>query len=549
MTNYNDQEACNVDPGSNSTIVQRSRRSSKRICPTRRGFIALAGLGAVSLLSSGIMTGCGSSSSSGNASSSPQRLVCLMNGATTGFDPAVGWDGWYLSRVGMFETLTGFDQELNVIPRLAKHWESIDEVTWKFTMQEGVVFHSGNALDAQAVKNSLERTLAANTRLAHQLEVESIQAEGNELIIKTAHPLATLPGDLADPCYSIVDTAAHLTSSAQMGTGPFMAGDVMNPEHFILKRFENYWRGTPQLAEVECSTANEPAARSMALQSGEADAVWSLQASDLEQAKSSSRFKVLETESARSVFGFMNTAYGPCSDKTVRQALSYALDRDVICSQLLKNTVKANATPYPSYLSYSAPAAQWGYSHDEKKAAELFSQAGYTRTESGKLTHAGEVLTLRVAYYEMRPEIPVIAQALQDQFGAMGIDVVLNKYEKIDGIFKTDTFDILLYNATTISNGDPSYFLNFYYTQDGPSNAGQYRNDRVDAIITQMRSSFDKEERNKLTVEAQKIILDDAPNLFIGSAVMNIVTQANVSGIQLYPVEFYGVTYETTRMA
>ncbi len=77
------------------------------------------------------------------------------------------------------------DEDMNLVGQLADSWENINDTTWKFHIRQGVKFHSGNPLTAEAVKASIERSIKLNERGETNLKLESIDVEGEYVIFKT----------------------------------------------------------------------------------------------------------------------------------------------------------------------------------------------------------------------------------------------------------------------------------------------------------------------------------------------------------------------------
>ena len=158
------------------------------------------------------MTGCGGGDGGGTSSSGgdPNVLkVGVTNFADT-LEPTQNYFGWVVMRYGLGECLTKFDEKMNIQPWLAESWQvSDDHLTWTFKIRDNVKFSNGTPLTAEAVKNSIERAFAKNTRAATFFEYESITADGQNLIIQTKNPLPGMPGYLADPLFIIVDTTAE----------------------------------------------------------------------------------------------------------------------------------------------------------------------------------------------------------------------------------------------------------------------------------------------------------------------------------------------------
>lgn len=134
----------------------------------------------------GILSGCGGSQSAKTADSAANQTTESAEGQTKGtqeaedgkhinvaffwitsdLDPANNYNGWVLSRLGVGESLVKLNDELKVEACLADSWENVDETTWKFHIREGVMFSNGKAVDAEAVKASIERAISMNDRAA-----------------------------------------------------------------------------------------------------------------------------------------------------------------------------------------------------------------------------------------------------------------------------------------------------------------------------------------------------------------------------------------------
>lgn len=149
-----------------------------------------------------LVTGCGGGDGGDSKSGNPEVLkVGVTNFADT-LEPTQNYFGWVVMRYGLGECLTKFDEKMNIQPWLAEKWEvSDDKLTWTFKIRDNVKFSNGTPLTAEAVKNSIERAFAKNTRAATFFEYESMTADGQNLIIKTKKPLPGMPGYLADPLF------------------------------------------------------------------------------------------------------------------------------------------------------------------------------------------------------------------------------------------------------------------------------------------------------------------------------------------------------------
>ena len=192
---------------------------------------------------------------------------------TSDLDPANNYNGWVLSRLGVGESLVKLNDDLKVEACLADSWENVDETTWKFHIREGVTFSNGNAVDAAAVKASLERAVSMNDRAAEYLKVDSIEADGQDLTIKTTEANAAFLNNLVEPVFDIIDTSESEENiqTAPVCTGPYVVSSFTSEQTVELSANPTYWDGAVGLDTITVTQISDADARAMAIQSGEID--------------------------------------------------------------------------------------------------------------------------------------------------------------------------------------------------------------------------------------------------------------------------------------
>ena len=160
-------------------------------------------------------------------------------------DPASSAYAWVGMRVGVMESLFKLDDGMNVQKNLVDDYSvSEDGLVWTLKLRDGVLFQSGNPMDAEAVKASLERTCSMQSRADGELGIASMEADGNVLTITTKKPNPTLPNCLCDPYSGIVDVkSVGDDGDATIGTGPFKLVEYVENERMELDAFDDYWAG------------------------------------------------------------------------------------------------------------------------------------------------------------------------------------------------------------------------------------------------------------------------------------------------------------------
>ena len=160
------------------------------------------------------------------------------------------------------------------MPLLADSWEHPDGNTWVLHVRDGVTFHNGKAVDGAAVKASFERAMKMQERAVTAAKIESIEADGQNVTIKTTEPFGAFLANISEPMYSIVDVDAGTDfATAPVATGPFKVTGFEVNSYIELERYEGYWNGASDVDTMTIRCVEDDGSRGRALQSGELDIV------------------------------------------------------------------------------------------------------------------------------------------------------------------------------------------------------------------------------------------------------------------------------------
>lgn len=487
-----------------------------------------------------------SSSKSGQAaapaaSSGPKHLNAAIYWTDATIDPAVGWDGWTSCRAGVTETLIWVDENLEIKPLLADSWEQADPTTWVFHIRDGVTFHNGNPVTAEAVKACLERTMEKQERAKTACKIESIEADGQTLTIHTTEPYGAFLANLTEPLYSIIDVTDPADPATNpVGTGPFKCLSYKAEEVIELEAYKDYWNGASPLDTVTLYVISDDSTRALALQSGQIDLGQRIGAADIETLKNDSDYDVYESAGTRVQILVLNHTNQFLSDINVRKALAYCINYEALVA-ITGGLYAVAGTPFP-------PSAPYGYDqldrqhYDADAAKACLAEAGYADADgNGYVEKDGKELALTLMYDDK--SMATVMEAIQSMAKQVGIKLNLQPVDTLPDLMTSDdSFEIVLSNWQSLSTGDPGWFLENMYRSDGPNNRPRYKNPELDAICDELAGAFEFADRQRLTIEAEKIILADCVNIMMFARNNFVMAKAGVKNVVVHPIDYYFLT-------
>lgn len=463
-------------------------------------------------------------------------------------DPASGAYAWVGMRTGVMESLFRFDENLNVEKNLVKEYSvSDDGLAWTIELRDGVLFQSGNPVDAEAVKASLLRTCSMQSRAAQELNIASIDAEGNTLKITTNTPNPVLPNCLCDPYSGIVDVKSlDDAGNATIGTGPFKLVEYVENQRMELDAFDDYWGGRPASKHVTIRAINDLDASSMALQKGELDACYGLSYDARDLFDGTKGFKISQAATSRVYKIYFNLEHEFTGDPAFRKAICMAVDRENYAKVLVNGAGTPTKTTFPAVTAFSDEASLANVpDFDMEGAKKLLEEHGYRDLDGdGILDKDGEKVSLQIITYG-RTGLPQSSQALQSALSQLGIEASVEQLDSTEDRGHAGTFDLSVYAEVTLPTGDPySYLMNSYGT-DGTNNFGRYSNAEVDALLGELAVEFDTGRRAELAKQIDKTVLADNSYCNMFHLNMYMAMKDTVEGLEQSPVDYYHITAQT----
>ncbi|MGH2317884.1 nickel ABC transporter substrate-binding protein [Planococcus sp. SE5232] len=442
-----------------------------------------------------------------------KELNLLFNFAARSLDPNV--DSSYVPlRAGITETLVHLnDDSLTLEPWLAESWHSDNGQDWTIQLREGVTFQNGNPLDAEAVKASLERAMKDNVAIENALRIESMEADGQLLRVKTTMPFPEFPSELVHPNTSIIDITETDYINRPIGTGPFAVESFTPGTAVDLVRYDDYWDGAAKLEAARFSFNEDANARSLALESGDADISFRPEVESLENLESVPGVKVESTSTFRVHQMTMNLQRESMKDINVRKAVDALINRDLIADTILKGHAEVAEGPFPSTFSFAPdyPEKQTG----PEAAKKLLAQAGYEEKD-GVMQKDGEPLVWTMLTYSARADLPLIAQVFQSDAKQLGIIVDIQQIEVPEEYMAANRdWDLTTYSNLTAPRGDAGYYLNATYHPQGALNFSGAADDQLTALIDELNLTVGEEARSVIAEKIALYVDDHVYNSFI----------------------------------
>jgi len=425
----------------------------------------------------------------------------------------------------IFDGLVEFDQTLTIAPALAQYWKaSRDGLTWTFTLRKGVRFHNGREVTADDVVFSLSRLVdpkvkstaadlfmniqgaqpfrdgrAATVRGLTAVDPSTVRIVLDEAPVPFVTMLAIghakiLPRDL-------VTQQGEAFGAAPIGTGPFRFERWDRHKEIVLGANPDYFAGAPRIARIVYRIFPDEGAGAMfdEFKRGRLeDSPVPMQ--DYPKLLTSGSWMHVKRPMFSVRFLGFNTRVKPWSDPRVRQALTYALDREAIVQEATRGRfVLARGILPPGTLGYNPRLT--GYAYDPARARELLTQAGFPEGRGlAPLTVCATV--------KLEPEHSLMTRYL----AAVGVKTEFRyvsdwtQFQKLLTDGQCPSFQYAWFADVP----EPDNFLNKLFHSKSPRNYTGYANPQLDEILMRARTDRDDPRRVELYRRAEQMVLDDA---------------------------------------
>lgn len=430
-------------------------------------------------------------------------------------------------------TLTETDNDGNLVGDLATKWDiSEDGKTFTYYLNENATFSDGTPITAEDVKFTFDRAKEMPKTKSNTSKVEEVIVDNeHQVTIKLTDSYAPFIQIAGSSNLSIVSKAAVEAAGETYGdvdnvvaSGPFTVTEWVPNDHYTLVRNENYWGEMPITTSITVRVIPEASARVIALESGEIDIVWGVDAIDCPNVEDNPDTVLMSQPSSSIEYIGMNTSKEKFSDVRVRQAINMAIDQQTFIDAI----IEGRGIPANSYINAAIPgytSEVTGYEYDPEAAKALLAEAGYPDGFDCTILVNGDTRTRS-------------AQIVQAQLAEIGINVTVDTYEwgaMLEMLSNGDHEMFILGWSNSSFDADSSTYQLFHSSNHGATgNRAWLTDDEVDRLIEEAAAEMDNDKRMELYKELQFRLKELAPWVPLYYKNDNVGVRADLKGFQLH---------------
>lgn len=445
-------------------------------------------------------------------------------------------------RLGIMETLVDADVDGMLVPGLATEWEALDDGrVWTFRLREAS-FHDGTALTAEAAAAALGRAAGQPGPLG-KAPIAGIAAGDKAVIVTLSKPFAALPAVLAHSSTVIPAPAAFDTQGRPVraiGTGPFAVTELAPPQKIEMVRFDDYWGEPAALERATYLAAKRAETRALLAETGDADMVFTLDPAGFRALQQVEDVTAIARPIPRVMLLKVNAGHPAMDTPTARRALSLAIDREGIAAGIMRFPDAAANQVFPPALGAWHDASVPAMAFDPEAAAGLLAEEGWTTGEDGVLTRDGTRFSLTLRTFPDRPELPLVAAAIQDQWRAVGValEVSVSNYSEIPAGHQDGSLDVALFARNYGLTPDPiGSVLSDFGAGGGDWGAMNWDAPEVAEALSRIAATADDNVRAPLIREVSAALVEDLPMIPIVWYQHTVAVADGLEGVVIDPLE------------
>lgn len=459
------------------------------------------------------------------------EIVFAQSSDLTTMNPCIGTQERAYSLTNhMYDTLLAYDSEMNLENSLAESYEWVDDLTLQLNIREGVTFHNGDPLTAEDVIFTFKQRAESGNAYKEYVDVDNLEAKDDHTVIMhfmTPHP--SFIYQLTDPAWGIMpknyfeEVGEEGFAKAPIGSGPYKLKEYVTGDYYTLERFEDYWGGPAKTQYLTMKIVPEAGQRTIMLETGEIDVAYEVPYVDASKIIDNDDLQFLSTPSMKIVMFYLNTQSAtPLSDKRVRQAIEYAIDKEAIVQAVCYGygTVAYAIVP-ESVTEYKAVKEPHVY--DLEKAKALMAEAGCAD---------GFSMEIWTSSTQTNTEI---CQVIQEQLAAINIDaeILVQDANTIDArIDAGDEYGMSLH-FYSCNSGHAEYTLSNILPTGMTRNDSRFSSAEYDEAYYKWLVTVDEAERDELLTTMYEIQNDETPVIPLYNEVKILGATKNLEGLEL----------------
>ena len=427
----------------------------------------------------------------------------------------------------LFEGLVNPDSEGNLYDAVASSHEILEDgKVYRFTLRDGVKFHDGSLVTAEDVKYSLEK--CADISDGQPLVAAYSAIERVDIVDEKTVDVVLREPDTDFLPYlttAIIPAGNENPDTNPIGTGPYKYVSRSPQENIVLEKFEDYW-GTPaNIERVTLQIIANADSIVTSLNGGAVDMFARISQAQAQQV--SDDFNVLEGTMNLVQAVYLNNEVAPFDDVRVRQAITNPIDPQAIMDMVSdEKGTQIGSSMFPAFGKYYMEELNDLYATDLDRAKELLAEAGYPDGFSFTLTVPSN--------YQQHIDT---AQVVAEQLKQIGVTANIQLIEWDSWL--SDVYTDRNYEATVVgvdaSSLTAAALLERFVSTAG-NNFINYSNPAYDEAFANAKASVDEEEKTEYYKECERILAEDAANVYIQDLPSFVALNKKYGGYEFYPL-------------
>lgn len=451
--------------------------------------------------------------------------------------------GYIFARMQITETLVDADNGGRPMPGLAEKWEtSADGLVWTFTIRPGARFHDGTSVTPADVLAGLERARKAPGLLAN-VPITAIEPVERGIRIKLDRPFVALPAFLAHHSALILAPSSFNADGSVrtiIGSGPYKLTSLEAPQRLSVEAFTDWTGKKPQITRATYLAVGRGETRALMAESGQADVVFTLDPASMARLRANRGVAVEAVSIPRVITTKINAGHEFLKDARARQALSLALDRAGMARAILRDSESTPTQLFPAALAEWHNPSVSPLKTDVAEARKLLAQLGWKPGANGILERDGKAFALTLRTFPDRPELPLIATAIQAQLREVGIEVkvAVGNSSEIPAGHQDGTLELALLARNFSLVPDPiGTMIQDFGEKGGDWGAMNWRHAEMPILLAELSRTTDSDRRAELRGKLAAILQAELPVIPIAWYRHTAATSKKLVGFSIDPLE------------